>query len=257
MLNKHKVIKRLYPEYIFKKEAAEILNVTMNTFNKIIKQNEVGQICELTIFDRKIYKKSMILKLKELYEDVYSDSEEFKPVKNTNNTFYINKNGDLYSTYYRRFLTPVQGNNMQFYHSIKVDSKISTKPVARLVAEHFLNYNPELKLEVSHIDGDLFNNHLSNLKFTNHKQNHQNKKAKEKLYEKQPESLTDDFKKLKDFEYYVKRNGGVYTLRSNGLLYPLAVYKKINGHCVVNLVKNRKVYSRSLNKLQREYFPKN
>lgn len=78
--------------------------------------------------------------------------------------YYINKNGEVYSTKSNKMLTVVR--NPGGYHNVRFykNKKQKNHTLHRILARVFLNL-PSLtsELEVDHIDGDIDNNDVSNL----------------------------------------------------------------------------------------------
>lgn len=65
--------------------------------------------------------------------------------------------------------------------NLSKDCKARTRLVHRLVAFAFLGNPPEEKMEVAHYDGDSTNNHVSNLRWTSHKDNERDKIRHDRL----------------------------------------------------------------------------
>lgn len=77
--------------------------------------------------------------------------------------YWVSKDGRVYSIKSKRCLRP---SNRRGYASVLLskDSKTKRFNIHRLVASTFL-FRPSNDLVVNHIDGDKWNNHISNLEW--------------------------------------------------------------------------------------------
>ena len=93
---------------------------------------------------------------------------DYKPIPGFDN-YVISELGAVFNTKRQKFKAHRKSDrylNITLYQ----DGKAKIFNVHRLVAKVFIP-NPEGKLEVNHIDGDTFNNHVSNLEWCTRKEN--------------------------------------------------------------------------------------
>ena len=86
------------------------------------------------------------------------------PIKDYENLYSINTNGQIYS--HRRGIYLKPGINGSGYKIVTLcdKNKRKNKSIHRLLAQHFLE-NPNSLPEVNHIDGNKLNNNLNNLEW--------------------------------------------------------------------------------------------
>ena len=79
--------------------------------------------------------------------------------------YKINENGDIWSTYTNKIISPYSSKKGYLLYSLTKDSLVHTRSMHRLLARVFLDL-PSLdsELEVDHIDNNPSNNSLNNLK---------------------------------------------------------------------------------------------
>jgi hypothetical protein len=91
--------------------------------------------------------------------------EDFIPVENFPN-YLLNEDGEIYSIPYKKYIKQQTTNDG--YKSVTLNNKGKRQfyLVHRLLALHFIpNDDPENKKLVHHIDKDITNNHISNLRW--------------------------------------------------------------------------------------------
>jgi hypothetical protein len=96
--------------------------------------------------------------------------EMYKPVKNFENRYLVNENGQIFSILKGKILKPMSHKLGYLYYDLRKDKKRKLYYVHRLVSEHFID-NPLSKKYVNHIDGNKKNNSISNLEWVTSKEN--------------------------------------------------------------------------------------
>jgi hypothetical protein len=90
--------------------------------------------------------------------------------------YMINKQGDIWSKYYKKLITPIKNENGYLYVDIYNDLKERCKCfISRLLAIQYIPNNDPTKIEIDHIDRNRQNNNLDNLRWCNHYENSINK----------------------------------------------------------------------------------
>lgn len=84
--------------------------------------------------------------------------------------YYANENGDIYSTFSKKVLTPKIDKDGYLEYGLTVNNKIKYLRGHRIIAETFIP-NPLNKPTVNHIDGNKSNNSLSNLEWSTYSEN--------------------------------------------------------------------------------------
>ena len=83
--------------------------------------------------------------------------------------YFITEEGLLFNKYKKK-LSPVDNGRGYLIVNINIKGKRKCKAIHRIVAEAFIP-NPENLPEVNHIDGDRYNNTVSNLEWITHGNN--------------------------------------------------------------------------------------
>ncbi len=107
-----------------------------------------------------------------------------KHIKGYENLYAIDEQGNVYSLRYNRRMKPCvrkRGNENKKYHHVClcVERNLTTHAIHRLVAETFI-LNPLNLPCVDHIDHDLSNNSVENLRWCTREQNQQNRMGSKK-----------------------------------------------------------------------------
>lgn len=96
-----------------------------------------------------------------------------KDVKNYEGLYAITENGQVWSYRSNRYLKWEESLKGYIRVTLVKDGKRKHFKVSRLVAETYIP-NPDCKPEVDHIDRDLNNNNMSNLRWVSSSENKQN-----------------------------------------------------------------------------------
>ena len=126
----------------------------------------------------------------------------FKPIPNFTN-YLIDRNGNIYSSFTRKFLIPSSSNVYLSIGLINDNEETKRMYLHRLLALTFLD-NPDNKLCIDHIDRNTRNNSLSNLRWSTHKENRRNssKQNNNKLGHKH--ICEDTYKNSSRYRLYIK-----------------------------------------------------
>jgi len=98
------------------------------------------------------------------------DLQNFRPIKDFEDRYFVSVNGEVYSKKTKRLLKPLE--NEKGYLSVELwrNYKRVVKKIHRLVAETFLE-NPRNLKEINHKDGNKQNNRAENLEWCTRSEN--------------------------------------------------------------------------------------
>lgn len=95
---------------------------------------------------------------------------EWKPVKDFEDYYLINRNGEVFSIRSKIIMKTRIGTDGYVFINLKVKGKNYTKKIHRLVALTLIE-NPFNLPQINHKDGNKTNNNVNNLEWVNAKQN--------------------------------------------------------------------------------------
>jgi len=123
--------------------------------------------------------------------------EDFEFIKGYENLYKINKNGDIYTCWYQKNMTPLLNDWGYKYVSLKKEGKREKCFIHRLLGKQYID-NPDNKPEIDHIDRNKTNNSLDNLKWVSRVENRRNRvDIIENLTDEQKE---ERLKKIRDYK---------------------------------------------------------
>ena len=102
------------------------------------------------------------------------NTEEYENIIGYENLYKINRNGNIYSCWYKKVMTPLINESGYCYLTLKKDGIRSKSFIHRLLGKQYLP-NPENKLEIDHIDRNKINNSLENIRWVTRLENTHNK----------------------------------------------------------------------------------
>ena len=100
--------------------------------------------------------------------------EDFEFIKEYENLYKINKNGDIYSCWYKKVMTPLTSKDGYKYVSLKKEGKRYKGFIHRLLGKQYIE-NPDNKPEIDHINRDKNDNSLQNLRWVSRVENRKNR----------------------------------------------------------------------------------
>jgi hypothetical protein len=144
---------------VYNKETKSFVKMDSRHTFKIKTVEQTDKRITLKHLFRLVYNREYCLDTIESLED-----EEWKPIENTNNTYWISNKGRVksYKGYEARILKPNIINGYKRVDIIQEGSR-SSKLISRLVASVFLPLPTSIDMELHHIDGNKLNNDASNL----------------------------------------------------------------------------------------------
>ena len=101
------------------------------------------------------------------------DNVEYYSIKGFD-MYLINKNGGVYSLYYKKILTPLDNGTGYYRYDLKQNKLRKMKCRHRLIAETFID-NPNSYTEVDHINRNKGDDRIENLRWCSRSINQKNK----------------------------------------------------------------------------------
>jgi len=112
------------------------------------------------------------MKKQEWFTPIYQRTFDKEPL--VFNDYLINEYGKVFSKKHNKRLTPLTDKSKYYFFMLKLNNETICCSIARMVGHTFIP-NPDrlLKPVINHIDGNIHNNHKSNLEWVSHKENTQ------------------------------------------------------------------------------------
>lgn len=240
-------------KYVTVADFAEILKCSKTKIFRLIKSNEILNSNIIKVTARGGFK-ICILKnaVDEFLKNLNPDFKEFKKIEGYEH-YFINKNGEVWSTKTNRFLKAGQTNFLYSFVNLSKDKIFKSVLVHRLVAQTFLKDSWFEGAEVDHIDGDVLNNSVENLRWVTHEENTLNRCSNN--YNTKPIEMSKNIKQIPFFKnYYINKDGEIFKKDRNNLLHKVQTLKQQNGNEWVYFYNKKKIYTRSVNKLVDQIF---
>jgi len=102
------------------------------------------------------------------------NNTDFEFIKGYENLYKINRNGEIYSCWYQRNMTPLLSKDNYLYVTLKKEGIRSKSFIHRLLMKQYID-NPDNHPEVDHIDRNKHNNNIENLRWCSRLTNARNK----------------------------------------------------------------------------------
>ena len=124
-------------------------------------------------------------------------NDTFEYIKGYENLYKINRNGEIWSCWYNKIMTPQLTEDGYMFVSLKKEGKRSKGFIHRLLALQWID-NPEELPQIDHIDRNKKNNALDNLRWCSQHTNRQNRS--DLLANKTEEELEERAKKIREYK---------------------------------------------------------
>jgi hypothetical protein len=100
--------------------------------------------------------------------------DNFEYIKGYENLYKINRNGEIYSCWYKKIMKHLKTDDGYYYINLKKEGIRKKGYIHRLLALQYIE-NPDNKPEVDHIDRNKNNHSLENLRWVTKLENMQNR----------------------------------------------------------------------------------
>ena len=104
---------------------------------------------------------------------------KWEEIPGYNGRYFVDRNGNVYSKYLKREMKPIDRGNGYLFVRLCKNGKIKNVMIHQLVARSFVK-NPNNYTEIDHIDGNKYNNSVTNLRFVSHIENMRNPNTEQK-----------------------------------------------------------------------------
>lgn len=177
--------------------------------------------------------------------------KDFVQIEKPYDIYYINRNGEIYNSLIDKFMCSQKKNYGYYVNLLDYDKNKKLVGIHNLVAKYFLNNTDDKK--VWHIDKNLANNNVKNLKCVSQKE--YNELLNDDVAKKRVkyDELKDFVQMEKPFDnYYINNIGKIFNIRKNRLS---SQFINNSSKCYyVELNDGNKVYSLPVHKLVAKYF---
>jgi hypothetical protein len=100
--------------------------------------------------------------------------EDFEFIKGYENLYKINRNGDVYSCWYKKIIKSQETEDGYLFVKLSNENGCKKKRIHRLLGLQYLE-NPDNLPEIDHIDRDKKNNSINNLRWVSRVDNRNNR----------------------------------------------------------------------------------
>lgn len=151
---------------------------------------------------------------------------EFVDILEYEGKYKINRFGEIYSTKFKKILTPSSAGKGYLKVSLGINGKINQRYIHRLVAIQFIP-NPNNLPQVDHIDRNKQNNSIENLRWCDNKLNSRNQ-------DKIRNNGNIHFSNRTNGNYYTAEYSIDYYTRITKSSYELVECQKFLEECLIN-----------------------
>ena len=125
------------------------------------------------------------------------ENETFEFIKDYENLYKINKQGDIYSCWYKKVMTPQCTQDNYYFLMLSKDNNRKKCRIHRLIALQWIP-NPDNLPEVDHIDRNTKNNSIENLRWVDRKTNRCNQNRYDEC--RKPEVIETKKEAMKEYK---------------------------------------------------------
>jgi len=102
------------------------------------------------------------------------NNTDFEFIKDYENLYKINRNGEIYSCWYKKIMIPQEKKDGYLFVALKKEGIRAKGYIHRLLMKQYID-NPDNHPEVDHIDRNNHNNNIENLRWCTRLTNARNK----------------------------------------------------------------------------------